>query len=213
MLSKTEALHEGLKKMLNYLPMIYNQQNYNKNGEIIIKYPYEKIPENAILFVLPLYNSTETYNYLTIKYAKVESDGSITYTSGTPLKILVEGTDGKKREATTGDIIANRLCMFRFMTNNSKEVILINNPIYNNLKCSSLYITNEARFCTIPEYIVNAGEANEYSEKLALDSELQQLKARVLKLENMIKVGTESADEYFANNKVADGTLYLQVEE
>ena len=26
MANKTDALHEGLKKMLNYLPMIYNQQ-------------------------------------------------------------------------------------------------------------------------------------------------------------------------------------------
>ena len=43
------ALNEGLKKMLNYLPMIYNQQQLStvNTGEITIKYPYDKVPDNA----------------------------------------------------------------------------------------------------------------------------------------------------------------------
>ena len=61
MSNKTDALHKGLKQMLNYLPMIYNQQaSANNTGEIIIKYPYDSIPNNALLFVLPsLYRARE----------------------------------------------------------------------------------------------------------------------------------------------------------
>ena len=77
-MNKTDALHEGLKKMLNYLPMIYNQRSASSEntGEIIIKYPYSSIPDNALLFVLPVFPSLATGNKLTIKYATVSQDGS-----------------------------------------------------------------------------------------------------------------------------------------
>ena len=213
MINKSDALYEGLKKMLNYLPMIYNQQNTEKNGEIIIKYPYEKIPDNALLFVLPLYNSFEDDNYLVIKYAKVDSNGEVYYESGEPLHILIESTDGTKKPARSGDIVANRLCMFRFMSRNSKEVILINNPIYNHLKCTTLHIVQDATFCEIPKVLMKAGTNSEYETPLALNKDLQSLEERVTALENKFKVGTEPAEEYFDKNNSAKGTIYLQVEE
>lgn len=216
MANKTDALHEGLKKMLNYLPMIYNQQQTSVNtGEIVIKYPYNKIPENALLFVLPMYNSLSSGNKLTIKFATVSQDGTVvSYTTTKQYNIMVEDTDGKKRAAGLGDIVANRLCMFRFITNNSSDIILCNNPIYNNLKCSTLCITNSAKFYETPKVIYYTNQGVEQEVELALSSDLQNLAARVTALENKFVTGTGSAEEYFENNPNApQGTIYMQVEE
>lgn len=216
MANKTDALHEGLKKMLNYLPMIYNQQQTSVNtGEIVIKYPYDKIPENALLFVLPMYNSLSSGNKLTIKLATVSQNGTVvSYTTTKQYNIMVEDTDGKKRAAGLGDIVANRLCMFRFITNNSSDIILCNNPIYNNLKCSTLCITNSAKFYETPKVIYYTNQGVEKEVELALASDLQDLAARVTALENKFVTGTDSAKEYFENNPNApQGTIYMQVEE
>lgn len=216
MANKTDALHEGLKKMLNYLPMIYNQQQTSVNtGEIVIKYPYSKIPENALLFVLPMYNSLSSGNKLTIKFATVSQNGTVvSYTTTKQYNIMVEDTDGKKRAVGLGDIVANRLCMFRFITNNSSDIILCNNPIYNNLKCSTLCITNSAKFYETPKVIYYTNQGVEKEVELALSSDLQDLAARVTALENKFVTGTDSAEEYFENNPNApQGTIYMQVEE
>lgn len=216
MANKTDALHEGLKKMLNYLPMIYNQQQTSVNtGEIVIKYPYDKIPDNALLFVLPMYNSLSSGNKLTIKLATVSQNGTVvSYTTTKQYNIMVEDTDGKKRAAGLGDIVANRLCMFRFITNNSSDIILCNNPIYNNLKCSTLCITNSAKFYETPKVIYYTNQCVEKEVELALSSDLQDLAARVTALENKFVTGTDSAEEYFENNPNApQGTIYMQVEE
>ena len=216
MANKTDALHEGLKKMLNYLPMIYNQQQTSVNtGEIVIKYPYDKIPDNALLFVLPMYNSLSSGNKLTIKLATVSQNGTVvSYTTTKQYNIMVEDTDGKKRAAGLGDIVANRLCMFRFITNNSSDIILCNNPIYNNLKCSTLCITNSAKFYETPKVIYYTNQGVEKEVELALASDLQDLAARVTALENKFVTGTDSAEEYFENNPNApQGTIYMQVEE
>ncbi len=215
--NQIDALHQGLKKMLNYLPMIYNQQQLNSanTGEIVIKYPYETIPDNALLFVLPLYGSLTTGNKLTIKFAKVSQDGSIiSYATTKSYNIMVEDINGTKRKATDGDIIPNRLCMFRFITNNSSDIVLCNNPVYNNLKCSTLCITNKASFYQIPTIIYRTPNGTELEEPLALNQDLQSLEARITALENKFKVGTDTPEKYFENNPNApQGTIYMQVEE
>lgn len=215
MSDKTNALHEGLKKMLNYLPMIYNQQvDANKEYDFIIKYPYDSIPDNALLFVLPLTSSkpkdinNNKYNKLVIKRARVYPDGTISYENISEYKILCEGSDGKKRYADKGDIIANRLCMFRFISNNSTEIILCNNPIYNNIGCSELIVTGDSTFSKPPTVPLENGETT-----LALNADLQDLVKRVEALENKFKIGTDSADKFFEENELPDGTIYLQVEE
>ena len=215
--NKTDALHEGLKKMLNYLPMIYNQQQTSvvNTGEITIKYPYDRIPDNALLFVLPLYSSLESNNKLIIKFATVSQDGSIVnYTTTKTYNIMVEDTNGTKRRASIGDIVANRLCMFRFITGNSSDIILCNNPIYNNLKCSTLCITNSTKFYEIPKLVYYTNEGVELEDSLALNQDLQNLSARVTALENKFKIGTDTAEKYFEDNPDAPkGTIYMQVEE
>lgn len=217
MVNNSNALHLGLKKMLNYLPMIYNQQQIStvNTGEIAIKYPYNNIPDNAILFVLPLYSSLESNNKLVIKFANVSNDGTIiNYNTVKTYNIMVEDTNGTKRKAGLGDIVANRLCMFRFITGNSSDIILCNNPIYNNLKCSTLCITNSAKFYEVPKIIYYTNQGVEMETPLALNQDLQSLADRVTALENKFKVGTDTAEKYFENNPNApQGTIYMQVEE
>lgn len=223
--NKTDALHEGLKKMLNYLPMIYNQRTPAStwDGNITIRYPYKEIPDNAILFVLPLYNSldntnTPNINKLTIQYATVSQDGStISYQTSKTYNIVIESQDGSKRPATVGDIIANKLCMFRFITNNKKDIVLCNNPIYNNLQCSSLYITNESIFRELPiyEYIttVNGVVTTKYTT-LATADDIKDIKRRLDLLEQRLQIGTESPEEFFSNNpNLPQDTIYFQTEE
>lgn len=226
--NKTDALHEGLKKMLNYLPMIYTQKqtketfstdgngNYVNTGKYIIKYPYESIPNNALLFMLPLQSAIKGKNTLEIQFAKVDQSGSyVDYSTTKTYTIMVEDIDGKKREATRGDIIANRLCMFRFLAKDSSDIILCNNPVYNNLNCSTLSIVNEAKFYSIPKYVHYTQDgATEIEFNLALESDVNELKRKVAALENKFKVGTETAKEYFENNPdAAVGTIYLQTED
>ena len=217
MIENDNALHQGLKKMLNYLPMIYNQQQLSSvnTGEITIKYPYNKIPENALLFVLPLYSSLESDNKLTIKFAQVTQDGkAVTYSTTKTYNIMVEDINGTKRKASLGDIVANRLCMFRFITNNSSDIILCNNPIYNNISCSTLCITNSATFYEIPKVVYFTDQGTQLETKLALDQDVQAIEKRVAALENKFKVGTDTAEKYFSDNPNAhEGTIYMQVEE
>ena len=225
MANKTEALHEGLKKMLNYLPMIYNQRipSTTWDGNIVIRYPYKDIPDNAILFVLPLYSSidnkeTPNINRLTIQYATVSQDGSaISYQDSKTYNIVVESQDGSKRPATVGDIIANKLCMFRFITNNKKDIVLCNNPIYNNLQCTSLYITNESIFKELPIYEYSTtinGVVTTKQTTLATAENILDLKRRLDILEQRLQIGTESPEEFFSNNSnLPQDTIYFQTEE
>jgi hypothetical protein len=225
MLNNTDALHEGLKKILNYLPMIYNQRNPSStwDGNITIRYPYKEIPNNAILFVLPLYNSLDNtlvpnINKLTIQYATVSQDGKeISYQTSKTYNIVIESQDGSKRPATIGDIIANKLCMFRFISNNKKDIVLCNNPIYNNLQCSSLYITNESKFRELPIYEYQTtinGVVETVQTPLATAEEVLSLKERLTKLENRLQIGVDSPEDFFTNNpNLPDNTIYFQTEE
>lgn len=203
--NKTDALHEGLLKMINYLPQIYTQRETGKLGEIIIKYPYKTIPNNSLLFVIPLKGSEVDDNTLSIRFGVPSTDGStITYTTTKTYKILIEDTDGMKRDATSGDILPDRLCIFRFIRSNSDSVVLCNSPIYGDIYCSNLTVTNAISFSQIPK--VNGVALATEAKVLKLEDEIKALK-------NKIKFGTETAEEYFENNEADEGTIYLQVEE
>lgn len=224
-MNKTDALHEGLLKMLNYLPTIYSQRTVAStwDGNFIIRYPYKEIPENALLFVLPLYsslsnNEVSNINRLTIQYATVSQDGkTISYQNSKTYNIIIEEQNGSKRPATLGDIIANKLCVFRFITNNKKDIVLCNNPIYNNLQCSSLYITGKSTFNELPVYeylttINNVVVTNRTS--LATAEEIAKLSARLTALEQRLQIGTKAPEEFFEENpNLPENTIYFQTEE
>lgn len=230
---ETTALYESLKTILNYLPMVYNQQIYSQtdaeSGKFIIKYPYSSVPNNALLFVLPLTNSITPSvsedgayinNKLIIKYAKVDaSTGEVSHveTETSSYNIFVEEFNGNKRPATFGDIVANKLCMFRFISSNSTDIILCNNSSLNSLKCTDLSITHLAQFHTRPRvitaYNTETGEAAD-SKEVLIKGDLDTLEQRLTALENKIKIGTEDADKFFETNKdLPLNTVYIQVEE
>lgn len=207
-------LIEGLLKMLGYIPMIYNQQNKVMDGNFIIKYPEEKVLNNALLFILPITNSIEGSNTLTIRYTKADADGNISHTNKT-YNILVEGIDGRKRNASIGDIVANRLCMFRFVTGDNNNIILINNPNYNNIKVASLVVTNSTELYSVPK-IMGFVEDQGYTQidTLATLSQVAKLEKRVSAMENKFVSGTISPEKFFDTNPdLEDGTIYIQVEE
>mgnify|MGYP006896786439 CR=1 FL=1 len=62
--------------------------------------------------------------------------------------ILVETNDGRVRPAELGDIIAYRMCFFRFKKGTDK-IILCNSPLYNEAAFTSL-IANNAVFNNVP---------------------------------------------------------------
>lgn len=214
-MEQSEALRIGLIKALSHLPTIYNQRTtQNWNGEYIIHYPFSEVPNNTILLMLPLYNAlAEGSNKLTIKYATVSGPDSVEYTTSKTYNILVEGHNGRKRPATKGDIIANRLCIFRFITNNPNDVVLCNNPIYGDLVCSTLNITNEARFYERPKHVYTTQDGSERETTLATTQELEDLKTRLANLENRLHVGTESPETFFETNQdLPKNTIYFQTE-
>ena len=216
-MNKTDALHEGLKQMLNYLPMIYNQQRVTKefDGVYTIKYPYDTIPNNALIFMLPLSSSiADKTNKLVIKHAKV-INSEVTYNEVKEYNIMVENMDGTKRPATKGDIIANKLCMFRFITNNNSDIILCNTSMHKDISCTALCVTNKTKFYLPPTVVIGKSISGaEIEDTLVLNSTVDALTKRVEALENKFKVGTMSAEEYFNSNpNDPAGTIYLQVEE
>lgn len=215
-MTQQDALYDALKQVISYMPAIYNQQKTSSinTGEITIKYPYSEIPNNALLFVLPLFSSTDTPNKLIIKHARVLQDGvTIRYDNVKTYNILVEDINGKKRNAKRGDIVANRLCMFRFISGDSTNVILCNNPVYNNISCSTLSVTNSVTFYEPPKIITYEGSVEKESY-LVTNKELQAVKDRLTMLENKFKVGTQTAEEYFdEHDNLPEGTIYMQVED
>lgn len=211
------AFQEGLKKVLNYLPMIYNQQ-YNSPDpeELVIKYPYDSIPNNALLFVLPLINHAGyIYKRLTIKYAKVSNDGTtINYNENVhTYNIKIEEITGTKRNPLLGDITANRLCMFRFISGNSSDIILCNNPIYNNISSSTLTVTDDVTFYKRP-IVIETTNDQEKKLHLAYQRDVDNILYRLELLENKFKIGTDTAEKYFKDNPdTPQGTIYMQMEE
>ena len=208
-------------KAIQYMPQVYTQKDMYKDsygnekpGYIKIKYPYETVPNNSLLFVLPLRGSIEhnaegsQFNRLVVEYweaSTVNGEEVITKGKEKIYEILVEQPDGTKRNATVGDILPDRLCVFRFIKGNANYVILCNNPIHGDIYASSLKITGEVSFYQTPT--VNG-------VKLASLAELQSLNERIERLENKFKSGSESAEAFFDNNPdLPEGTIYIQTEE
>lgn len=213
-----EAFQKALSTVLKFLPQIYTQRESTGNqGQIVINYPYTNLPNNVILFVLPyrgsINNNYETghYNVLTIKYHKSvfnQATGKYELQLADNLtksyKILVEDNDGKKRACRAGDILADRLCMVRFSDQDAGSVILCNSPMYNNIYCSTLSVTNDVTFNKVPKVKdVSLVTAKEFSE----------LKHTVNELETKILTGTQDPETFFEENPtLPEGTIYLQIE-
>lgn len=224
---QSNEIAKALSTVLKFIPQIYPQRIVSDNhGEIIINYPHKEIPSNIILYVLPYRssinkdkNTPSQSNMLTINYhiTKLNPNTNKYELSNIETKhysIVVEDTDGKKREAEAGDILADRLCMFRFSSKNSNEVILCNSPLYGNIFCNSLEIANDLRLYKKPVIGVKGKDGFEVTDTLVTQSELKELQDKVNAIDNRIKVGVQTPEQYFsANPNTEEGTIYLQMED
>lgn len=221
---QSDEMAKALSTVLKYLPQIYTQREISDNvGEIIINYPHKELPSGIILYVLPYRNSIEENintpsqsNVLTIKYhtTKLNPDTNkyeLTSIETKKYSIFVEGTNGTKRPASSGDILADRLCMFRFSSKNSQEVILCNSPMYGNVFCNTLEIGNKLTLKELPVLVDTEGEE---VDRLVSYKELKELKEKINSLDSRLVVGTKTPEQYFSSTpNAAEGTIYLQMED
>lgn len=224
-----EALQKALSTVLRFLPQIYVQREVSESnkGEIIIYYPHESLPTNIMLFVLPYNNSIDNnetngqINKLTIRYQKpVYNQITKSYELDTKFnpvksyKILVENKNGTKRSAKLGDILADRVCMFRFSSKDANSVILCNSPIYGDIQCNSLEVVNGLKLYEKP--VIGIKENNIFipQETLVTTKDIKELTDKVDNLSNQIKIGTDTPEKYFSEHpELPEGTIYIQTEE
>lgn len=210
---------------LRYSAYVYTQlstPSTNWNGDYAIEFLYDKLPDNCLVFMVPKYSSLPTSykdgtdrlveaNYLTIKYligTEVINGKKYGKYTSTSYKIYVENPEGTLTLATEGDIVANRLAMFRFIKGDKDSVILINSPLYNSISLSTLSVTNKTTFYTTP-VVVDKNSGSEIP--LATNSNLLALENRVRKLEEKFQYGTLDPEEALLDAEV--GTIYIRVEE
>lgn len=207
----TNELIAKLEKTLLYTPKVYKQSSLvsqeNFDNEFILEYSYSEIQSDALLFFVPSVSSKELNKecVLNIRTPYADSEGKTRYLNN-KYKIYVEQVNASTlQKATKGDILANRLCIFRFNPV-SKIAILINSPLYNDVKFSSIEAT-DAVFLNDP-YVVNEKGVK---VRLVNEEEFSSLVQRVNNLEQRILFGSEDPNQILKDKPV--GTIYIQYEE
>lgn len=199
---------------LKYGAYVYTQlstPNETWQGNYKIDYLYEQLPDNCLIFMVPKYSSLNGTNRLTIRFlidTKIENGIKRGVYSSKSYNIYVENSEGTLTPAAKGDIIANRLSIFRFIKGDSDSVILINSPIYNSISLSTLSVTNKAAFYSRP-VIVDTATQSEIP--VATKTDVSLLEQRIAALEAKIQYGTKDAEEVLLDAPL--GTIYIKVEE
>lgn len=182
-------------------------------------------PEDGLLFVAPVYSSKGPYEEIengepVIKdkhpklYIKtpVTIDGQTQYIDNKEYEIIVETLEEATpyRQATYNDIIANRMCIFRFKRGYNKA-ILTNSPLFNDAAYSHIQAT-DAEFLTRPIITTHLDEENNRTTSpVATMEEISELTNKINKIEDKIIFGTEPPEEALSEAPI--GTIYIQVEE
>lgn len=210
-----EEIYKLISNNMKYGAYVYNQlstlsSQWDNNYKI--EYLYDTIPNNSLLFMVPIYSSKNSTCKLTIRYLKKtvqNSDGTLKgiYQEKT-YDVYVENPEGVLTKASKGDIVAHRLCIFRFINGDDDTVILINSPLYNSVSLSTLTVVNKAKFYQRPVVVDAVTEAE---IPLASNTDLLALENRVTKLESKFTYGTVSAEEALVDAE--EGTIYIQIEE
>lgn len=203
-----------LAKMLPYMPRIYTQASYIPTTEenerkfgLIYKFSY--LPSDALLYFVPTQSSVNGINKLIIKIPSIDNptgdEENVTYRD-IAYDIVIETNNGATRAATEGDIIAYRMCIFRFAKTSTNTIVLTNSPSYNSLKISELAATN-ALFLNLPK----VGENSLSAVKLATLADISNLQEQINRLDGKVIYGTKDPEEALAG--LPNGTLYVQIEE
>lgn len=208
-----EELLSLLAKTLRYTPIVYNQSIYTTNREnfdnvFSLEYKHTDLPEDGLLFFVPSISSNSSGNCtLRVRIPYIQSgDSSYSY-SNRDYTIVKETNDGVTAMAGLGDIVANRMCIFRFRKNSS-QIVLINSPLYNSANFSKLKAT-DAEFINVPT--IQNLENPSIPIRLATNEQISMLEQRIAKLEQRIVFGTGEPEEVLADRPA--GTLFIQVEE
>jgi hypothetical protein len=197
---------------LRYMPYVYREvlnitdTQRNTTTEVYyVKHKADKLDPNMIMFFLP---RTPGKN---INYIKILSplDG-YDPTKAKTFKVYVEKSTGQLTTTVDGGVTAlqpDRLVMLRLGSEPTStsvgKIIIVNDPHKGSITATDLTVNGTANFTAIP----TTGSNN---IKLVPENEFNLLKARVLKLEEKIIVGTE--DPAQALQDQPEGTIYLQVD-
>ena len=201
-------LLELLEKTLKYTPIVYKQNSTPTNQDTVgtnftLEYKHTSLPEDGLLFFLPVYSCKENAS-LTIKTPRV-SNGATVY-DATTYTIEVETNKGITRPTQANDIVAFRMCIFRFKKG-SNSIVLINSPLYNDARFTNLTVTN-ASFLSKPT-VYDPDDDIEYT--LVSSKDLSAIERRLTKVENKVIYGNGDPEEALADRDV--GTIYIKVEE
>ena len=212
-MTETE-MYKLISNNLKYGAYVYNQINLLPSeweGRYTVEYLYDQIPNNCLLFMVPVYSSIEGTNTLILRYLKgTEKINGVlkgVYTSK-QFTIYVENPEGILTKATKGDIIAHRLCIFRFIKGDDDTVILVNSPLYNSVSYNNIAVTGEAKFYNPP---VVVDKNTDSKIPLITKADFISLENRVATLERKFIYGSIEAEEALIDAE--PGTIYIKVEE
>jgi hypothetical protein len=202
-----------LEKSLMYTPIVYKQSIFttsqnNFDNKFRLEYKFSDIQADGLLFFVPSVSSGEGNCELIVSLPKKlgDSDNNFSYQDET-YDIVVEQNDGTTRPATKGDIIAFRMCFFRFRKT-QKQAVLCNSPLYNSAIFSQAKII-DCEFVNLPTIKDPLNESLTYT--LVSSKDLDTIKTRLDKLESRIIFGTEDPEDALADKPT--GTIYIQHEE
>ena len=208
-----ERLLELLAKSLNYAGIVYRQSTYLDDQEELgckftLEFKHTDIPEDSLLFFVPSVNSDDSGQCkLAIRVPRVNQEtGAITYGERV-YDIVVESTDGRYHPAKKNELVANRMCVFRFDFR-ANRAILVNSPLYNEAAFDSLTATS-AIFSNPPK-IMDGSTIGNYVD-VATKKDIASLASRIEALENRILFGVDEPEEALADKPT--GTIYIQVQE
>lgn len=192
-----------LKRVIANTNEIYPQIdiNYNDN-KIHIRASRHIINSTSVIYVLP------TENIVKDEKGSMSCQLVVHHGMGatTTLAIVKEDYNGNLVELDTGDIVANRLAMFRTAPNDSSKIILVNSSVYGKVNINELTAVH-ATFLNNPEVVVDGTKEQILSNKQGLNL-IDSLDARYQK---KLIVSDKPINEY--TGQLDEGQIYVQVDE
>lgn len=186
-----------MAKLIANSNQIYNQIdiNYNDN-KIHIRASKNIVNSNAVLYILP---SESIENTVDNPVKLIIHHGS----GKTELEIVKEDDKGNLVALETGDIVSNRLCMFRINTYDISKIILLNASIQGDinlrtLHCGEAFFSKPPRLSNGDVLLSAATEQNLIDE---LDNRYQK----------KIVFGTVAPNDY--TGLLLAGQIYIQTED
>lgn len=211
---------ESLLQAINYLPHVYQQVDGGATTDITIKYPFNEVPSDSLLFVLPTRNlvaptNPSIKNTITIllpQVSIVEGQRVVTHSQASKVtyEIVSETNEGGIVPIQANQILVNRVAIFRFIKRGTTKAVLMNSPLQHSVALNELFVSNLAKFRQLPVYSPDPEDATK-DETLVSRSDYNSLLQRVEALESKFLFGKE--DPEIALEGKPDGTIYIKVEE